>query len=131
MTTPLTRSARGRPRPAPAPPIAFPPYDKARGSSAGFISYLNFLLQFAQPPYPAEEEMLARFEKIGIGPARPFDPGTLDAAVREQLDAGVTDAKAALKERLDKTFTSSGMFGSRAELGADYIMQRMMGAAKG
>ena len=44
---------------------------------------------------------------------------------------GVTDAKAALKERLAKTFTSSGLFGSRAELGPDYIMQRNMGAAKG
>jgi len=121
----------GQPRAAPAPPIAFPPYDKSTGSSIGFIAYLNFLLQFAQPPYPAERDMLAQFSSIGIGPGKPFNAGMLEASTREQLEAGVADAKAALKDRLDKTFTSSGMFGSRAELGDDYVMRRNTGAAKG
>jgi len=121
----------GQPAPAAAPAIAFPPYDKARGASADFISYLNFLLQFAQPTYPAEQSMMARFAAIGIGPGKAFDIAKVDAATRAELEGGVTDAKAALKDRLAKTFTSSGMFGSRAELGPDYIMQRNMGAAKG
>lgn len=121
----------GTPAPSPAPPIVFPPYDKARGSSIGFISYLNFLLQFTQPPQPSELEMMARFATIGIGPGRAFDIATIDQPTREQLEAGVEDAKAALKERLAKTFASSGLFGSRAELGADYIMRRNVGAAKG
>jgi hypothetical protein len=120
-----------QPAPPAAPPITFPPYDQSLGSSAGFISYLNFLMQFAQPPNPAEHAMLERFAQIGIGPGKAFDVAKLDATTRQELEAGVTDAKAALKERLDKTFTSSGMFGSREELGSDYIMERNMGAAKG
>jgi hypothetical protein len=120
-----------RPAPPPAPFITFPPYDKARGSPADFIAYLNFLLAFAQPPFAGERAMMARFATIGIGPGKPFDASTLDTATRDELEAGVADAKAALEERLDKTFTSSGMFGSRAELGDDYIMRRNTGASKG
>jgi len=120
-----------QPAPPPAPAVAFPPYDKAVASSEGFITFLNFLLQFTQPPYPGEQAMMARFAQIGIGPGKPFDLAALDDAMRHELDAGVADAKAAIKDRLDKTFTSSGMFGSRQELGSDYVMARTMGAAKG
>jgi hypothetical protein len=120
-----------QPAPLAAAAVVFPPYDKAAASSAGFITFLNFLLQFTQPPYPSEQAMMTRFAQIGIGPGKPFDLATLDDATRQELDVGVGDAKAALEERLDKTFTSSGMFGSREELGSDYIMARNMGAAKG
>ena len=113
----------GQPERATVPPIAFPAVRQNEGVVGfGFIAYLNFLLQFAQPPYPAERGMLARFcEESGSLPGKPFDAGALDAATREQLEAGVADAKAALKDRLDRIFTSSGMFGSRAELGDDYV----------
>ncbi len=70
----------GQPAPAAARAIAFPPYDKARGASADFIWYLNFLLQLAQPTNPAEQSMMARFAAIGIGPGKAFDIATVDAA---------------------------------------------------
>ena len=41
-----------QPAPPPAPAIDFPPYDKAKASTHDFIGYLNFLLQFAEPPDP-------------------------------------------------------------------------------
>ena len=32
--------------------IDFPPYDRAKARTHDFIGYLNFLLQFAEPPHP-------------------------------------------------------------------------------
>jgi hypothetical protein len=78
-----------QPAPLAAAAVVFPPYDKAAASSAGFITFLNFLLQFTQPPYPSEQAMMTRFAQIGIGPGKPFDLATLDDATRQELDAGV------------------------------------------
>ena len=39
-----------QPAPPAAPAIDFPPYDKAKARTHDFIGYLNFLLQFAEPP---------------------------------------------------------------------------------
>ena len=58
-----------QPAPPAAPAIDFPPYDKAKARTHDFIGYLNFLLQFAEPPHPSEVAIRKRFEKIGIGPA--------------------------------------------------------------
>jgi len=63
---PLSKFLGQAPPPA-APPIAFPPYDKAKARSHDFIGYLNFLLQFCQPPHESEVELMKRFAKIGIG----------------------------------------------------------------
>src|SRR5882672_8686644 len=46
-----------QPAPPPAPAISFPPYDKSKARSHDFIGYLNFLLQFAEPPHPSEVAM--------------------------------------------------------------------------
>ena len=62
-----------QPAPPAAPSIDFPPYDKAKTRSHDFIGYLNFLLQFAEPPVPSEVAIRKRFEKIGIGPGKPWD----------------------------------------------------------
>ena len=56
----------GQPAPPPAPAKTFPPYDKAKAHPHDFIGYLNFLLQFAEPPDPSEVAIRKRFEKIGI-----------------------------------------------------------------
>jgi hypothetical protein len=40
--------------------------------SKDFIGYLNFLLQFSQPPHPSEVELMRRFARIGIGCSRKF-----------------------------------------------------------
>jgi len=42
-----------QPAPPAAPAIDFPPYDKAKARTHDFIGYLNFLLQFAEPPHRA------------------------------------------------------------------------------
>ena len=121
----------GQPAPAPAPAIAFPPYDKTKGSSLA-SSPISISCSSSPNRHIRRSETCWRALRGSASlPDQPFDAGALDAATREQLEAGVADAKAALKQRLDKTFTSSGMFGSRAELGDDYVMRRNTGAAKG
>jgi hypothetical protein len=120
----------GKPAPPPAPPISFPPYDKAKAHSHDFIGYLNFLLQFAEPPYPTEVAIRKRFEKIGIVPGQPWDASKVDPATIAAIDAGVKDGQDAIDAQAAKTFSSNGLFGSRALLKTNYIT-RDVGALKG
>ena len=120
----------GTPAPPPAPPIAFPPYDKAKAHTHDFILYLNFLLQFAEPPYPSEVALRKRFETIGIGPGWHWDAAKVDPGILAAIDAGVADGQRILKAAADKTLTSNGLFGSRDFLKTNYVA-RDIGAMKG
>ena len=126
---PLSSFAK-TPAPAPAPAVTFPAYDAARGHSHDFIAYLNFLLQFTQPPYPSEVELMKRFASIGIGPGLAFDAARLPAATLAAIDKGVDDGKAALAQKSKATMSSNGIFGSRADLKNDYLT-RAVAAQKG
>ncbi|KRB49791.1 hypothetical protein ASE04_14365 [Rhizobium sp. Root708] len=118
------------PAPQPTPAITFPPYDVAKATSHDFIGYTNFLLQFTQPPVPAEKELMAKFAKIGIAPGAPWDPSKVDPATLAAIDQGVGDAKAEMAETAKTTLSSNGLFGTREALKGDY-MKRAMGAEKG
>jgi len=113
-----------------APAIVLPPYDKAKARSHDFIGYLNFLLQFTQPPDASETALMQRFAKIGIGPGRPFDAATMPPQTLTAIDARVKDAQAAQAERVKVTVSSNGLFGTRADLKNDYI-KRAVAAEKG
>ena len=97
--------------------------------SAGFISYLNFLLQFTKP-HESEKELLARFATIGIGPGRPFDPARLSKDTREALQAGVAEGLEFLQQKTDQTTSSAELFGTREFLKNDYT-KRALGAMMG
>ncbi len=116
--------------PPPAPPISFPPYDKARARSHDFIEYLNFLLQFAVPPHPSEVALRKRFEKIGIGPDKPWDASKVDPALLTAIDQGVKDGQAAIEAKAAVTLSSNGLFGAREFLKSDYLT-RDVAAMKG
>jgi hypothetical protein len=120
----------GRPAPPAAPAISFPPYDPAKARTHDFIGYLNFLLQFAEPPHPSEVALRKRFETIGVGPGRPWDAAKVEPQVLAAIDAGVTDGATELKATSDKTHSSNGLFGTRADLKNDYI-KRDLGAMMG
>jgi hypothetical protein len=119
-----------QPAPPAAPAIDFPPYDKARARTHDFIGYLNFLLQFAEPPVASEVAIRKRFEKIGIGPGKPWDASKVDPATLAAIDAGVKDGQAEIDALAAKTFSTNGLFGSRAQLKTNYL-QRDVGAMKG
>ncbi|WP_260858795.1 DUF1254 domain-containing protein [Paraburkholderia sp. BCC1885] len=117
-----------------APPqvakLTFPKWDEAKATSIGFIAYLNFLLQFAQPTAPSEAALMQRFAKIGIAPGAAFDPATLPPATRDAIEQGVADGKAALADAEKHTTSSYDLFGSREDLHGDY-MKRAVAAAMG
>jgi hypothetical protein len=116
--------------PPPVPKIDFPKWEEAKATSIDFISYLNFLLQFAQPTAPSEGELMQRFAKIGIAPGKPFDPSTLSSETRQAIERGVTDGKAALADAEKQTTSSYDLFGSRQDLNGNY-MKRAVAAAMG
>ena len=64
----------GRPAPKAAPQIAFiPPLTpETLKTSLRFFSILNFVLQFC-PTNPSEQELMARFAKIGVGAGKSFE----------------------------------------------------------
>jgi hypothetical protein len=124
------RQFQGLPAPKSMEPLSFPPYDAEKAHSHDFIIYLNFLLQFAEPPYPAEAAIRKRFEKIGIGPDWPWDAAKVDAGLLAAVDEGVRDGQASIDAMAEKTSNSNGLFGSRAQLKTDY-MKRDIGALKG
>jgi hypothetical protein len=119
-----------QPAPPPAPAISYPPYYKTKAQTHDFIVYLNFLLQFAEPPHPSELAMRKRFEKIGIGPGRSWDASKVDPALLSDIDAGIADAKEALTAMLATTSNSNRLFGPRSLLKNDYLT-RDVAAAKG
>jgi hypothetical protein len=119
-----------KPAPTPAAKIDWPPYDKAKARSHDFIGYLNFLLQFAEPPHPSERSLFQRFEKIGVAPGKPFDATTLPAPVLSGIDQGIADAEEQLKATIAKTSSANGLFGTREFLAGDYE-KRAVGALMG
>jgi hypothetical protein len=116
--------------PPAVPAIDFPSYDKAKARKHDFIGYLNFLLQFAEPPHPSEIAIRKRFEKIGIGPGKPWDASKVDPTTLAAIDAGVKEGQAEIDALAAKTFSTNGLFGSRAQLKTNYL-QRDVGAMKG
>jgi len=121
----------GTPQPPPAAVVSWPAWNAERALGPEFIGYLNFLMQFMQPPPPSEAAQLLRFARIGIGPGRPYDATAMDPAIREAIALGAADGKKALEERALATSSSLGLFGSREELGSDLNMKRAVGAVVG
>jgi len=117
--------------PSSAPPLDWPAWDKAAAQAGlGFIPYLNALLR-VMPTVPAEREMMARLARIGIGSGRPFDAAALPPGLRAAMEQGIADALAAFRARAATESDSTKLFGSRAELGPDYIYCRGAGAMLG
>lgn len=129
VLTPLSRFI-GQPAPQPAPAVAWPAWDASKAEGIGFITYLNALLPF-MPAVPSERAMRARFARIGIGPGLPFDPARLDPKLRTALEEGVAEASKELKAKAQQQTSSQGFFGSRQQLGSDYLTFRSMGAMLG
>ena len=127
--TPLSRFA-GTPAPAPAPAVAWPVWNAREADGIGFITYFNALLPF-MPPVPSERAMFKRFARIGIGPGLPFNAARLDPAIRAAMEEGVASAARDLKTKALAQTSSQGFFGTREELGADYLTYRSMGAMLG
>ena len=120
----------GKPAPDPAPAVAWPVWDASRAEGLDFVVYLNALLDF-MPVQPSEQDMFARFARIGIGPGRAFDAAKLAPEIRVAMEEGIAEAGKALKEGALQQKDSRAMFGTREALGGDYITKRNYGAMLG
>jgi hypothetical protein len=127
--TPLSQFT-GAPAPAAAPAIEWPVWDAAKGEGIEFIAYLNAILPF-MPIVPAEQEMLALFARIGIGPGKPFDANALPPEIHAAIATGIAEAAKTLKEGAVQQRDSRALFGTRAELADRYIAKRNYGAMLG
>ncbi len=116
---PLSEYAGLRP-PAPVPVPVFPVWDEGRALSADFIGYLNFLLTLIEP-HPSEQALYERFAGIGIGAGRRWRPEEVPADVLESIGAGVNNGLSDIGEKASHTVSSIGIFGSREQLGDDYL----------
>jgi hypothetical protein len=125
-----------QPPPAPAPAIDFVPplTPDQQKTSPQFFEILSFALRFAPTP-PAEKDLRARFETIGIGPEENFDADKLTPEMRSAIEGGMADAWAEFntfkKDKVDTGQVSSAdFFGTAADLKGNYLY-RMAGAVLG
>ncbi len=125
----------GQSAPQAAPAVNFikPLTPDTQKTSLDFFNILNFVLQFC-PTNPSENELMARFAKIGVGAAKTFDASKLSPEMKKAIEDGIADAwtdQADLKKRIDaKELTSGDMFGTREYLKNNYAY-RMAGAVIG
>ncbi|QWC92637.1 DUF1254 domain-containing protein [Cupriavidus metallidurans] len=115
----------GRPAPAPASPIDWPKPVADATDSLAFFRYLNFMLQFA-PTVPSEQDVMARFAKIGVGRGLSFDKNSLSPEIQKSMAGGIADGKSQFvefkKTQLDTgKLTSGDLFGTREHLKNNYM----------
>jgi hypothetical protein len=125
----------GQAAPPAAPVIDFvkPLTPEAQKTSPEVFNILSFVLRFC-PTHPSEQELMARFARIGVGAGRTFDASKLSPEMKTAIEQGMADAWAdfaKLKERVDAKEVASGeLFGSREYLKNNYLY-RMAAAVLG
>ncbi|MGW6393418.1 DUF1254 domain-containing protein [Streptomyces sp. NPDC055103] len=94
-----------------------------------FFTLLDFLLQFF-PALEEDRELRTRLAALGVSGTGEFEPSSLAPDIRKAVEQGIADARARLEEAMDATTDSTGLFGTRAELGDDHL-GRAVAAAMG
>lgn len=126
----------GRSRVPVAAGITFPAYDPEKAKSAGFIDLFNFLL--AQVVVvPEEQELMARFGRIGVRPGALSASLGLSPELRDAIDAGVGQGIMAIAQagvdlgKIEGVTTRTehgwegavGIFGSGKEMRSKYVVR--------
>src|SRR5271154_3062031 len=119
----------GTTAPSAVPEVRWPAWSEDALSTAEFFRFLDFLLGFF-PVLASEADLRARLASIGVDGTGTFDPGALKPDTLAAIEAGVTDGQSQLEEAASAARASTGMFGTRAQLGDDYI-KRAVAADKG
>ncbi|WP_406363200.1 DUF1254 domain-containing protein [Streptomyces sp. NBC_00715] len=119
----------GEAAPAPADEPDWPVWREESGTSIEFFTVLDFLLGFF-PALSEQEGLRQELAALGVNGAGTFEPSRLEPDVRAAMEQGIADGRARLEEAKARATTSAGCFGTRAELGDDYLA-RGVGADKG
>lgn len=119
-----------------APAFDWPVWDDAASRDERFITYVNRLLEWCQPPHPSEVAMFERFASAGIGSGMPFDADGLDEPTRLAIRAGVDRARARIADRVANIgakvngWSAVEALGNRDFFAGDYLF-RAAGAMAG
>jgi hypothetical protein len=119
----------GEEPPAAVPEPAWPVWREEDGESIEFFTVLDFLLGFF-PVLPAQTALRERLAGLGVTGGGEFEPADLSPELREAMRLGIADGRKRLADAEAETVRSTGLFGTRAELGEDHIA-RGAGADKG
>ena len=125
----------GESAPRSAPPISFikPLSPDAQKTALDFFNLMNFALQFC-PTHPSETQLMARFERIGVGAGKTFQSSALSPEMKKAVEDGMADAWAAYANVKAKVnageITSGDLFGTRNYLKNNYVY-RMTAAVLG
>lgn len=115
------------PRPAAAP--AWPQWREQDSDGIGFLAVLDFLLGFF-PVLPSQRDLRERLAALGVNGSGTFDPASLDPQVTAAIERGLEQGRKQLEDVKAKATASTGIFGTRDQLGEDYLA-RGIGADKG
>ncbi|MFB7619173.1 DUF1254 domain-containing protein [Kitasatospora sp. NPDC056181] len=119
----------GTPAPPPAPNPVWPVWREEVMDSIEFLSFLDFLLGFF-PALPAEADLRGRLTDLGVDGRGEFEPAALPLEVRAEIERGIADGRAELDRAARETSGSTGLFGTREQVGTAYLKQAL-GALEG
>lgn len=119
----------GQDAPAPAAEPVWPVWREEAGSSIEFFTVLDFLLGFF-PVLPTQRDLRDRLAALGVNGTGTFDPAGLRPEVRAAVEEGIAEGRRRLVDVMDSATDSSSFFGTREELGEDYLI-RSVAADKG
>jgi len=116
--------------------VDFPAYDSKKATSADFISYFNFMLNY-QNIHPDDQKYFDEFVKIEIAKGNTFDKSKIKPEILKAIEEGVKEGHAAIIERKKTTgkmvnnwsFIGEA-FGNRARM-QDKNLLKAAGAATG
>ncbi|MER5205056.1 DUF1254 domain-containing protein [Streptomyces sp. NPDC002825] len=106
--------------PHPADEPVWPVWREEYLGTIEFFTLLDFLLRFF-PVLEEERGVRDRLAALGVSGTGEFEPASLSPDVRAAVEQGIADARARLEKAVAATTLSTDLFGTRAELGDDYI----------
>jgi hypothetical protein len=119
----------GKATPPTAPAIDWPKPTKDMTETPELFGYMNFLLQFC-PAHSSENELMARFAKLGIGAGKTFQTEQSKPIEEGIADVWQNDFAAMMKRINGGELGSADLFGTREFLKNNYPY-RFLGAKLG
>ena len=109
----------GQTSPKPAPEIPFPKWVEGVQFDERFFNFFDVVLSLVEP-VAEEQDLMARFAKIGLGTDQSFDidnvPVDMRAALKRGVDAGFAEIEEFLAQHSADPLASAKIYGTRAFL---------------
>ncbi|RJG42674.1 DUF1254 domain-containing protein [Motilimonas pumila] len=117
----------GKEAPAKPEAIDFIPWDEKAASGLGVFSYINMSLDW-HPAATYENDLMARFSKIGVVPGQPFSADGLSPEIVTAMKAGIAEADQEMEkiaQDLTEDFNGWNWTGAEdlSRFGTDYTLR--------